>query len=404
MARREYRGMNEPFALGDFIARAAPWTRYDLSASESAPIALDELLALAEPEDVVRWRGLGLGYAAPWGAEWLRETIALAYRGLVLDDVVCCAGAQEAVTCVMQALLRPGDHAIVVVPIYQPSERAVTQLSPTTGIALDARSGWRLDLDRVVAAIRPDTRMILTNFPNSPTGAALDATAQAALVALCRRHGIWLVNDEVYRLTADPATIAPPVASVYERGVSINAVSKGLGLPGLRVGWVACRDRALLAEVLLVKSRLSSCLAAPSEVLAQIALRASSRLLCRNRALARRNQGLLRDFLAMYPNRFTAPEPANEAFALPRYLGAEGAEAFASQLLREAGVLVLPSSLWATPLAPVAGDYLRFGLGRHDIAAALAAIEAHIARLEQTRQRSGRRLDDRAVAAQTSLT
>ena len=117
------------------------------------------------------------------------------------------------------------------------------------------------------------------NFPNSPTGSSIDPAGLAALVALCRRHGLWLVNDEVYGLVnLDPRLRAPRVAEVYERGVSINAVSKGFGLPGLRVGWVACQDRRLLAQVQLAKSMLSSCLAAPSEVLTHIALRAEARI------------------------------------------------------------------------------------------------------------------------------
>ncbi len=390
--------MIDRFALGSFIARAAPRIRHDLSASESASIGLADLLALAEPEDMARWQGLGLGYAAPNGAPWLRETIATGYPGLAGDNVLCCAGAQEGLTCLAQALLGPGDHAIIVVPIYQPSEIAVTRLCRTTGVALREYDGWQLDLDEIAAAIRPETRMILTNFPNSPTGATLDAGALSALIALCRRHGIWLVNDEVYRLTADPACAAPPIAGTYERGVSINAVSKGLGLPGLRVGWLACRDRALLAEVLRVKSTASSCLAGPSEVLARIALDAAPRLLARNEIIARANQARLLDFLARHPDRFAPADPINAAFALPRYLGPEGAQAFALRLVEKAGVLVLPSSLWATPLAEVSPDYLRVGLGRGDITNALAAIEAHLDSATPRRHQRGAQDSPRIAA------
>ncbi len=367
--------MDDSFALGNFIARAMPWTRHDLSSSESASIPLLELLALADSEDSARWQHLELGYAAPRGADWLRETIAQGYPGFGPDDVLACAGAQEALTCVMQALLHPDDHAILVVPIYQPSELAVTRRCSTTGIPLLSRDGWGLDIDQITAAIRPETRLIMTNFPNSPTGATLDAEAQAVLVALCRRHGIWLVNDEVYRLTAAPTHLVPPIASVYERGVSVDAVSKGLGLPGLRVGWIACRDQEFLAQALLAKSMLSSCLAGPSEVLARVALRAAPRLLARNRMVAHANNALLLDFLDRYPDSFEPHVPCNAAFALPRYLGPEGAEAFAIRLAKKAGVLVLPSSLWATPLARFSPDHLRFGLGRGNIAEALLAIE-----------------------------
>jgi aspartate/methionine/tyrosine aminotransferase len=367
--------MTEDFALGSFLARWGRLARHDLSASESATLALPALLAMAEPEDRARWDALAFGYADPHGAPWLRVAIAARHRALSPDDVSCCAGAQEGLACVAHALLGPGDHAIVVLPIYQPSERAVTALAAASGVMLEVRSGrWHLDPERIAAAIRPETKLILMNIPNSPTGAGLDAATMDALVALCRERGIWLINDEVYRLSGAPAAALPPVADLYERGVSIDGVSKAFGLPGLRVGWVACKDRALLARVLVAKSGLSSCLAGTSEILARIALRAEGRILARNRRIASENAARLRDVFRRHPGLFEDAETAT-AFAFPRYVGAGSAEAFAAALLRETGVLVLPSGLWQSPLAEVPRDHLRLGLGRENASASLDALE-----------------------------
>jgi aspartate/methionine/tyrosine aminotransferase len=99
------------------------------------------------------------------------------------------------------------------------------------------------------------------------------------------------------------------VGDIYERGVTINAVSKGFGLPGLRVGWVACQDRRLLAEVQLAKSMLSSCHAAPSEVLAHVALRAEARIVERNRAVLDSNRRLLELFLGQHLEAFEGRRP-----------------------------------------------------------------------------------------------
>ena len=255
-------------------------------------MTLTALLSMAEEDDLRRWQNLGLGYDDPRGAFWLRSEIAARHQGLEGDDVLCCAGAQEALTCVMQALLTRDDHAIVVVPIYQPSERAVTSICAATCVVLEDRGNWRLDIGKIAAAVRPNTRLVLMNFPNSPTGALIDPASLAELVGLCRRHGLWLVNDEVYRLMiSEPAALPSPVADVYERGISIDAVSKSFGLPGLRVGWVVCRDRRLLARMCSAKSQLSSYVAAPSEVLARIALRAEASILRRNKSVARSNCG-----------------------------------------------------------------------------------------------------------------
>ena len=221
----------------------------------SETLTLRDLLAMAMPVDVQRWHALPLGYGDPRGAVWLRQAISETYADANEDTVLCFAGAQDAMTCVAQALLSPRDHAIVVVPCYPPSEATVTLAAPCTGVALDAEYGWSLDLDRIAAAIQPTTRMVVTNFPNNPTGAMIAWHEFNALITLCRRHRLWLVNDEVYRLIdRDPAARPPQVAEVYERGVSINGLSKSFGLPGLRIGWVACRDKVALECMAMVRN------------------------------------------------------------------------------------------------------------------------------------------------------
>lgn len=270
---------------------------------------------------------------------------------------------------------------MVVVPIYQSSELVVTSFCAADGVALSADRAWSLDFDRLAAALHPNTRLVLTNFPNSPTGAALDRLALDGLIALCRRHGLWLVNDEVYR-QADSALdrAFPPVVDLYERGISINGLSKGFRLPGLRVGWAACRDRAVLGRTVAAKNLLSSCLAAPSEILGEIALRAEHRITDRVCAIGRRNHRRLRALLDRHSEVFEADEPRNLAFAYPRYRGREGATAFARTLASEAGLLVLPSILWRSSLAPVPDDRLHLGPGRIRSFAALGILEKHLLR------------------------
>ncbi len=349
--------------------------RYDLASSDSETLSLSSLLALAQADDVERWDNLSLGYSDPRGAPWLRVAIARRHPIIEPEAVVVCAGAQEALSCAARALLEPGDHAVVVVPIYGPSERAVTSLCETTGVPLERTSGWRLDIDRVAAALRPSTRVVFCNFPNSPTGAVLDAAELGELVALCRRHGLWLVNDEVYRQTDATADGLPMVADLYARGVSINGLSKGFGLPGLRVGWVACWDRALLARVEVAKTALSTCVAAASEVLATIALRAEPAIVARTTAIGHRNRQRLTALLDRLPELFDTDASRNLAFAFPRYRDPEGSDRLTTRLLRQAGLHILPASLWRSPLAALPMDHVRIGLGHVKHGPGLDALE-----------------------------
>lgn len=133
-------------------------------------------------------------------------------------------------------------------PNYQALETIpLTTGAQVTGVLLDEASGWQLDLAEVRAALRPTTRVIAVNFPNNPTGAVPGQNTWRELIQLCAEREIRLVSDEVYRgLELDPTRTLPQAADLDERALSINVMSKSYGMPGLRIGWVACRDHAVL--------------------------------------------------------------------------------------------------------------------------------------------------------------
>ncbi len=365
--------------LAATLSRLHDRTVHHLSASECETMALADLLGLADAEDQARWADLRLSYTDPLGAPWLRASIAAGYGGVGPENLVSFAGAQEGLYAVLHALLQPGDHAVVVVPGYQSVETLALGLAAVTGVALDAAHGWSLDIDQVAAAIRPSTRIICISFPNNPTGALLPPERFAALVALCRRHGLWLLSDEVYRLTErDPARRLPPAADAYERGVSVGVLSKAYGLPGLRVGWVACRDAELIARVARMRQYLSVCGAGPSEVLANIALKAGEAITGRNRAIAAANLSALSGFLARHPAQFDWHPPDAGVVGYVRYAGADGVERFVARMAEAAGILLLPASVFRSEVAALPADRFRIGFGRASFPAGLAALEAAI--------------------------
>jgi aspartate/methionine/tyrosine aminotransferase len=114
-------------------------------------------------------------------------------------------------------------------------------------VDLREADGWRLDPDEVRAALRPNTRLILVNEPHNPTGSLSDRATFDRLVELAAESGARLIVDEVYRfLEFDPADRLPAGADALATGVSIGVMSKSFALAGLRIGWIATRDRALL--------------------------------------------------------------------------------------------------------------------------------------------------------------
>ncbi|MFD0569553.1 aminotransferase class I/II-fold pyridoxal phosphate-dependent enzyme [Kitasatospora gansuensis] len=277
----------------------------------------------------------------------------------------------------MNVLLGPGDHAVVVTPNYQAAETVPLALCEVTGVALDPDLDWALDLDRVRDALRPNTRVLSVNFPNNPTGKVIDAADFAALVRLCDERGIHLFSDEVYRgLERDPARTLPQAADLSPHALSLNVTSKALGLPGLRIGWIACRDRELRSRLERAKHYTTICNSAPSEVLARIALKARDTILDRNRALLAANLPAFEAFFADadFAELFDWQAPDGGCVAYPRYLGAEGVETFCTRLVEEAGVLLLPASIYRSELTPSPTDRFRIGLGRRAPEDGLAAL------------------------------
>src|SRR5580704_6438975 len=342
-------------------------------------MTLSELLALADAQDRSAWEQLYLGYTETWGSPTLRETIATTYNNITADEVLSFVGAQEGIFAAMHALLGPDDHAITIIPNYQSVESVPLSICETTGVALDSERGWELDLEKLRDAIRPNTRVICINFPHNPTGKVILRGTLDELVSLCRERGIYLFSDEVYRLIERrPEMTLPQVADVYERGISLGVMSKAYGLPGIRVGWVACRDAVVLRRMEQMKHYTSICGSAPSELLARIALKARERILARNRGLIVKNLTMLEAFFAEHADLFAWYLPDGGCIGFPRYLGREGVEAFTRTLLEQSGVLLLPASVYRSDLGVTPPDRFRIGYGRDSMEEGLAAMRAHL--------------------------
>jgi aspartate/methionine/tyrosine aminotransferase len=368
-----------PFALEVFFSKWEFTARYNLCASDMQSMTLSELLDMADATDRAAWDSLYLGYTETWGSPSLRETIASTYDTISSDQVLTFVGAQEGIFAAMHALLRPDDHVITVIPNYQSVESVPLSICETTGIPLDPNNNWDLDLDLVRKAIRPNTRLISTNFPNNPSGKVISRQTLDSLIALARSRGIYIFSDEVYRLLERrPEMTLPQVADLYERGLSLGVMSKAYGLSGLRLGWVACKDLELLRMLERVKHYTSICSPAPSELLSQVALKARDRILARNRALIAKNLPLLESFFDEHAHLFEWALPDGGCIGFPRYLGREGVEAFAEDLVEQTGVLLLPASVYKSDLGVTPTDRFRVGYGRANLEEGLAAMRTHL--------------------------
>ena len=365
------------FSTWEFVAR------YHMTASDIQSLSLRDLLALASEEDRRAFYDLNLGYTETTGLPVLRQEIANTYEAATANDILCFAGAEEGVYVAMRVLLDKDDHAIVVVPNYQAAETLPLDICAVTGVPLDPDDNWSLDLDRVRAAIRPNTKLISINFPNNPTGAILERGVFDGLIEICRAQDIYLFSDEVFRLIErDPALRLPQAADLYEKALSLNVMSKAYGMPGLRIGWIMCRDRDLLEKMERYKHYLSICNSAPSEWLSVIALRARDTILETNRALVNGNAAKLTVFFDEFPDLFDWRRPDGGCVGFPAYTGPGSADDFCEDLIEKSGVLLLPPRVYQSELLPVTWNRFRIGFGRANIDAGLAAFRAYLRNTE----------------------
>ena len=365
----------EDFRLISYLSRLEHAVRFPLSSSYPESMSIDTLFELAGKEHRAAFMQTQLDYPPLRGTPELLEAIAATYRHITPQQVISFAGADEAIYASFQMLLNADDHAVVITPNYQSLESVPMSRCEVTGVALDENNHWALDTGLVRAALRANTKVLVINFPHNPTGALISRAQLDELVAMCRERGIWIFSDEVYRLTEfDPADRLPQLADLYERGISLNVTSKAYGLPGLRIGWVACQDKAWMLELERMKQYLSICNSMPGEFLTALALNARAPILERVMERSRRQLATLTTFLAKYPHLFALSVPKAGVLAFPRYTGAEGAQAFATRLVEEAGVMVIPSVAYGSALNAVSEDFLRIGFGRENLDDALGEM------------------------------
>ncbi len=354
-----------------FNQEAAATVRANLSPSFAEPLGTADLLAL-EPDAAERFARLPLGYTTAHGGADLRAAIAARYARIEPGQIVAACGGDDALPTLFMALLQPGDHVIVHSPAYQPLGSVAAWCgAEVTPWAAEEGAGWKPPLVTLARLLRPTTRLIVVNFPHGPTGFVPDRAYLERLIALADEAGATLVGDEIYRgLPLDGREEAPSLADLSARAVVLNSVSKVYGLPGLRVGWLATRDAAIIDAVRAFRLHLNTYIGAPVEFLAALAVRHTDAILAWQLARASANLALLDAALARHPDRFAWVRPTGGVVAFPRWLGDESTSVLSERLLRDHRLLLAPSAHFA------GGErHIRLGFGTASFPTGLALLE-----------------------------
>lgn len=285
-----------------------------------------------------------LRYGHHTGRPELRALAAQEYDGLTPAQVLVTSGAAEAIFAIVAALAGPGDHVIVEHPNYPSTYDVPRGLGCEVSLlTLRFEDGFRPDLDRLAAMVTPRTKLIIFTHPNNPTGSMISSSELEQLVRFAESHRIHLLFDETYRHMAFGPPL-PTAASLSPWAISVTSMSKCYGLPGIRMGWLATRDQAVLDGVLAVREQVTITNTALSETIATAVMARRDEFLKRAQDHVAANLRLATAWIANQPALEWVP-PQGGVVAFPRLRAdapVEDPEALYTTLARDKRVFVVP--------------------------------------------------------------
>ncbi|MFN2644433.1 MAG: pyridoxal phosphate-dependent aminotransferase [Burkholderiales bacterium] len=300
-------------------------------------------------------RSIGAGelfYTHNLGISELREALA-AYLSRLhgrtsAEQVAITSAGVNALMLASQLLIDPGDRVVEVVPLWPNLQEIPKILGATVEtVALRfSRAGWTLDVDELLAALTPGTRGLYLNSPNNPTGWTVSREAQQALLAHCRRQGIWIFADDAYeRLYFGPGGVAPSFLDLMagdDRVISTNTFSKAWLMTGWRLGWLVVPP-SLVADLGKLIEYNTSCTPVFVQRAGIAALREGEPVIARSLERLRRSRDFLVGELGKLPGVEVA-SPAGTMYVFFRIAGMSDSLAFCKRLLREHGLGLAPGA------------------------------------------------------------
>ena len=275
-----------------------------------------------------------------------------------IDNIAVTPSGMSAVAAALQCIIAEGDGVVLPAPVW-PNLPAMAEIlgAKTVRVPLRPVGGrWSLDMDELFAACKPNTRALLLNSPNNPTGWMLEDEEQQAILDFCRRRGIWLIADEVYNRIVYDRTCAASFADKVtdeDRFIIINSFSKSWAMTGWRLGWLTA-PKSLAPSLEMVTEFNFSCIFAPTQIAGIAALQEGEPFI---QSSIERYRTALDAVMTAFDGlpRVACPLPAAAFYAFFTVEGVDDSFAFARRLLDESGVGLAPGAAFG----PEGEGYLR---------------------------------------------
>jgi aspartate/methionine/tyrosine aminotransferase len=291
-------------------------------------------------------------YTQNLGIPELRDTIAAYISRLhgsrfavAADNIAVTNSGMSALMLTTQALVGPGDRVVIVTPVW-PNLVEIPKILGAQAVTFPltfSAAGWTLDLDRLLDALTPGTRAIYINSPNNPTGWTINRTEQTAILAHCRRHGIWILADDAYERLYYGDGVAPSfldIGNLQERIVSTNTFSKSWLMTGWRLGWIAA-PRELMSAIGTLIEYNTSCAPGFVQRAGIVAIEKGDAVIAHTQERFRKARDFLSARLREIPG-IEAPLPPGAMYTFFRMQGVTDSLAFCKRLVAETGLGLAP--------------------------------------------------------------
>lgn len=366
----------KPFKLERYFAKYEFSAKYLLCSSDCDGLMQNELLNMADSECRGLWNNLQLGYTDTHGNPLLRQEIAKLYDSVSPDDVLGVVPG-EGIYLAINAILSSSDHVICTFPGYQSLYEIAEGIGCEVTKWYAEKDTWRFDPEFLEKNIKPNTKLIVINFPHNPTGFLPTLNDFQMMIDIARKHNIYIFSDEMYRfLEYDPKDRLPNAADLYDKAVSLSGLSKSFGLAGLRMGWLVTKDTEVYRKIYMLKDYTTICGSAPSEILAIIALRASEKIIKSKLEVIEKNITLLDSFFKDYNHLFSWIRPKAGTVGFPGINADFDSYSFCEKLVKEASIMLLPSTVYDYD-----DKHFRLGFGRVNMPEVLEKFKDYLKKL-----------------------
>jgi aspartate/methionine/tyrosine aminotransferase len=258
-----------------------------------------------------------LCYGPHAGHEGLRELVVQGSPDLDKQDVLLTIGAAGALFIIASTLLEAGDELVVVTPNYATNIETPRAIGASIRfVDLQFDDGFALDSKKLRQIVTPKTKYISVTYPHNPTGVCLSDMEMKELVSVAQENNAWLLVDETYRDMVFGEKL--PMAAAYgDRVISVSSLSKAYGLPGIRMGWIVCRNQQLMETFLAAKEQIHICGSVLDEEVAFRYMQHRSRHFEKIGAAIREKFGIVKTWMNGQDG-FEWVEPAGGCVCFPR--------------------------------------------------------------------------------------